>query len=352
MFLGGTADFSVHEVAGNGSLTELYRASGGPHGGIYVNQEYLKIYDIIFGQGTIDQLKKEEMVEYLTLTRDFETKKRTVSQNRDSDFYNRISPFLKNRYSDNAKKHLAENISLKDEVTVSLEKFKLILSSKLMKTFFRNTLDSIVEHIKKIMKSIQNLDTILLVGGYSESPLLQEKIKSEFKDKQIIIPQDCSLAVLKGAVLFGFNPQSISERILRFSYGKAIHPEFDPKKHPEKNRYIDKEGTERCKDPFSQVIAKDTKVPTTGKTVICFGIPIYKDQRSYDLRFYCTEKDNQCVIDQSFQQLGTLKIPAPDHIKEMWEAEEMYVFGLTEIKISGKVKGTDSSVETIVDLLE
>lgn len=292
MFLGGTADFSVHEVAGNGSLTELYRASGGPHGGIYVNQEYLKIYDIIFGQGTIDQLKKEEMVEYLTLTRDFETKKRTVSQNRDSDFYNRISPFLKNRYSDNAKKHLAENISLKDEVTVSLEKFKLILSSKLMKTFFRNTLDSIVEHIKKIMKSIQNLDTILLVGGYSESPLLQEKIKSEFKDKQIIIPQDCSLAVLKGAVLFGFNPQSISERILRFSYGKAIHPEFDPKKHPEKNRYIDKEGTERCKDAFSQVIAKDTKVPTTGtgKTVICFGIPIYKDQRSYDLRFYCIIK--------------------------------------------------------------
>lgn len=36
----------------------------------------------------------------------------------------------------------------------------------------------------------------------------------------------------------------------------------------------------------------------------------------------------------------------------MWEVEEMYVFGLIEIKISGKVKGIDLFVEIIVDLFE
>ncbi|XP_062619390.1 heat shock 70 kDa protein 12B-like [Saccostrea cucullata] len=45
---GGTADFSVHQVDDDGSLTELYRASGGPYGGIYVDEKYLKIYDTIF----------------------------------------------------------------------------------------------------------------------------------------------------------------------------------------------------------------------------------------------------------------------------------------------------------------
>lgn len=157
---------------------------------------------------------------------------------------------------------------------------------------------------------------------------------------------------MKGAVLFGFNPQSITARVLRFSYGSAIEPEFDPKTHPEERRYTDKEGTERCRDAFSQVIAKGTRVPSTGETVTSSGVPIYQDQRSYDLMIYCTEKDNPCVIDGSFQQLGTLEISAPDHVKGIWKAEERYVFDLTEIKISGKVIGADSSFETTLDLLE
>ena len=48
-------------------LTELYRASGGPYGRIYVDQEYLKIYDTIFGELSIDQLKSDDMEEYLRI---------------------------------------------------------------------------------------------------------------------------------------------------------------------------------------------------------------------------------------------------------------------------------------------
>ena len=68
-FLGGTADFSVHEVEEEGTLTELYRASGGPYGGIFVDKEYLKMYDTIFGEEAINKLKKEDMAEYLTIIR-------------------------------------------------------------------------------------------------------------------------------------------------------------------------------------------------------------------------------------------------------------------------------------------
>ncbi|XP_022295822.2 heat shock 70 kDa protein 12B-like [Crassostrea virginica] len=55
---GGTADFSVHEVENGGTLTELYRASGGPYGGIYVDKEYLNMYDTICGEGAKGKAEK------------------------------------------------------------------------------------------------------------------------------------------------------------------------------------------------------------------------------------------------------------------------------------------------------
>ena len=80
---------------------------------------------------------------------------------------------------------------------------------------------------------------ILLVGGYAESPLVQERFRKEFTNYRIINPQDSSLVVMKGAVLFGHNPMFISASISRFSYGSAIQGRFDSQKHPEDKKYID-----------------------------------------------------------------------------------------------------------------
>jgi molecular chaperone DnaK (HSP70) len=53
-----------------------------------------------------------------------------------------------------------------------------------------------------------------MVGGFSESQMLQEHVKSTFPHKTVIIPEDAGLAVLKGAVQFGFNPKVINPRTL------------------------------------------------------------------------------------------------------------------------------------------
>ena len=118
---------------------------------------------------------------------------------------------------------------------------------------------------------------ILLVGGYAESPLVQERIKKKFANYSIIIPQDCNLVVMKGAVLFGHNPMSISGRILRFTYGISEEKKFDPKIHPQENRYTDKNGVERCRHFFRKLIDRNTKVPATGETVTRYDYPPYKN---------------------------------------------------------------------------
>jgi hypothetical protein len=47
-------------------------------------------------------------------------------------------------------------------------------------------------------------------------------------------PDDCSLAVLKGAVLFGHDPKAITSRISKFTYGIVINQIFKEGFHPEK----------------------------------------------------------------------------------------------------------------------
>jgi hypothetical protein len=52
-----------------------------------------------------------------------------------------------------------------------------------------------------------------MVGGLSESEYVQKSMQTAFPDINVLIPEDPELAVMKGAVLFGFNPSVITARV-------------------------------------------------------------------------------------------------------------------------------------------
>jgi hypothetical protein len=66
---------------------------------------------------------------------------------------------------------------------------------------------------------------------------------------RIINPDDCSLAVLKGAVLFGHDPKAITSRISKFTYGIVINQIFKEGFHPENKRQRYR-GVDICDDIF------------------------------------------------------------------------------------------------------
>lgn len=70
------------------------------------------------------------------------------------------------------------------------------------------------------------------------------------------------------------------------------------------------------------------------------------------LRIYFIDKDNLIVVDESFQQFGILYVVVLDYIKEKWKVEEVFVFGLIEIKVFVNIKGIDLIFEIILDLFE
>mgnify|MGYP003687646659 CR=1 FL=1 len=290
------------------------------------------------------------MEEYLTIIREFETKKRSVTSDYNLHFSSKLSACFNEKFSNAVKMEKIESSYLKNKV--SFMKDKLKVSPSLMKSFFKESLDNIVNHVENILEIIKDIDMILLVGGYVNSPLVQERFKNKFACCNIIIPQDSNLVVMKGAVLFGHNPMLISARVLRFSYGLTLECKFDPEIHPQDKRYYDDNGVERCKDGFSMLINSNTKVPASGKIVTIIGVPLYSTQKSYVSELYCTEEENPVIVDDRCQLVGSLEISVSEDFTEKWEAVEEYVFGMTDIKVSAKVMATDETFDTALDLLE
>lgn len=74
------------------------------------------------------------------------------------------------------------------------------------KAFYQPACDGIVRGMKKMFLSpkVNGVDTILMVGGFSESEVLQEKVQEAFPQCKIIVPEDAGVAVVYGAVLFGY----------------------------------------------------------------------------------------------------------------------------------------------------
>lgn len=94
---------------------------------------------------------------------------------------------------------------------ISLTGDKLRFSADFARQLFTAITDQIVEYIRVILQhpEVERVNRFLLVGGFSESPMVQYAIMTNFPGKRLIIPQDAGLAVVKGVVLFGHRPTSI-----------------------------------------------------------------------------------------------------------------------------------------------
>jgi hypothetical protein len=53
---------------------------------------------------------------------------------------------------------------------------------------------------------------------------------------------------MRGALLRGLGLNPIKQRAMRRSYGVSSNPVFDPDQHLDSRKYIDIDGTTRCKD--------------------------------------------------------------------------------------------------------
>ena len=98
-------------------------------------------------------------------------------------------------------------------VSISFIGDKLRLAPKYAEDFFAESVYEITRHMKSLLwqPSGRGIATIIMVGGFAESPMLIQGIKSAFPEMRVIIPLEAAWSVLRGAVIFGHDP-SLSEK--------------------------------------------------------------------------------------------------------------------------------------------
>ncbi|XP_052781110.1 heat shock 70 kDa protein 12A-like isoform X2 [Mya arenaria] len=213
---GGTVDIAVQEVAENGSMKNIFKASGGDWGGTKVDEAYVRFLEDMLGKDTIDEFKRSNMEDYMFMSRQFEMKKREVDPlHSDKPVVFRISATLPELVKQRKGMEIHDLIIHSAyNNTVSIKADKLKVDMDIVRNFFKIQVDAIVDHVSNLLdpSNIGDIGAILLVGGFNDCPLLQQAMKTTFVNHTIIIPNEPDLAVLKGAVIFGHKPELISQR--------------------------------------------------------------------------------------------------------------------------------------------
>ncbi|XP_062596294.1 heat shock 70 kDa protein 12B-like [Saccostrea cucullata] len=349
---GGTGDFTVHEILGKDTIKEISKASGGAYGGINVDLNFLQFLQKVMGVNALRQLKNEEMEDYLDLLRDFEIKKRTVTNEEEKTYVVKLSASFNKFARDNNPNFQREIKYLRLKGTAVFLKDKLKIDAVIMRGFFENSINDILDHIKTLLERYKNVKHILLVGGYGECTLLQEAIRKKFRNKTLIVPQDCGLAVVKGAVLFGHKPERMSSRILRYSYFTNLRQDFDPSIHDIKRKAISDFGDIFCKGSVLRIIAAGTAIDSTGLQKKMSVYPLYKDTDHIWCEIFYSEKNDLLYDDsEDCKSLGTIRIPMAGKKGERERCKAVFTFGLTSLQLK-VMNSAGKEVEKSFDLLE
>jgi molecular chaperone DnaK (HSP70) len=220
-----------------------------------------------------------------------------------------------------------------------------------MKQFFKQTTDSIIAHVKDMLAKSKRqggvIGTILMVGGFSESPYLYKRVKSEFPKLNVICPSDAVAAILKGAVMFGHNPELISERICPRTYGISVSAPFDDRNHPNELKVFSN-GRYVCTDVF-QVIVRLGEHLIVGKSnfeVSCAPNTTLDTVANVEVYESSNKNPMYAIRDKDVKLLGVLTVPMPDIDGGKHRRIKIDIhFGYTELFVTASEEGTNTKVE-------
>lgn len=330
---GGTADITVHERQDDCSLKEVHKPTGGPWGGTMVDEEFNQLLIRIIGAPVFQKFREMNVAGYIDLQREFETKKRSITPETDGKVTITVPSKMSMLYLKEMKEEIQDAIDesrYAGKITWDVDKMRL--DADIFKSLFKPCTEKLIDHIKKLHKEprVKGTDIFLMVGGFSESKIMQRAIKDTFKDVTVIVPEDAGLTVVKGAVVFGHHP-SVKSRISKYTYGINISPPFDPARHPDDHR-VTVGGVDRCRDVFKCYIHEGELIavnePRSGKHVT-----LKPNQKEMLLKVYATEKTNPSFVDEDgVEYIGKLVVNLPDSSQKI-RVDVRMMFGKTELTV-------------------
>jgi hypothetical protein len=192
-------------------------------------------------------------------------------------------------------------------------------------------------------------DAILLVGGFSASPYLQEAVRARFgAQAQILIAPDPAAAVLLGALHFCYAPHTRARRS-RFTYGVRCSRDFEMGLDPQDKKFETSDGLVKCNDHFAVFVRAGQTVGLKEEVSSLF-FPLEPTQRKVKIDLYASAGPNpRYVTDPGCDSVGTLTIDVSSAMRFALNDRAIRVhmrFGETQLRASATLEHTGQSVST------
>ena len=319
---GGTIDVTIHEMLEDGRVRELYKATGGPWGGDKVNEAFIEYLCDILSKEVVDAMKRKCPSEFVAMMHDLEKIKRKISiwyagNNKTETVRLEFKQCFRDIYKEimcceieNAFYNRSNN-KIKG---AKLENLKLIFPRIVIVEMVKNVAKKIREHTNFLLKQTGNekTDLILMVGGFSKSKIVIEEIKNHYFDTTVAFPENPEISVVKGAVIFGWNPNMFKSRKSKWTYGIGQRRIFRENIDPERLMVYNDDNVKECHSCFDKLVSVNEEVEID-QIVTRSYIPSFHNQLSATINIYESEKINVSYCDEpGVRKLGVIKVPMAD----------------------------------------
>ncbi|WAR14075.1 HS12A-like protein [Mya arenaria] len=216
-------------------------------------------------------------------------------------------------------------------------KDKLKIDTTVVKSWFKRPIELLMQHLKSLLaeQKMKSVQTVILVGGFGESPYVKERMRNEIAGVRLIVPSDAGLAVLKGAVRFGHKPAIVSSMVVKYTYGHDVYGNFDEKKHPDEKK-VWKNGKWWVPKWFNVFVLANTEL-RVDQQVTRRSTPNSEISLTYVYR--STQENNEFTTEHGCQLVGTVELENSTDIPfEQQVIETTFMFGNTELLV--KMKNT------------
>lgn len=367
--LGGTTDITVYKLQEDKAITELVAASSEEWGGTNIDEAYRQFFKDIYGTDVLETLNSdpEYFIDDFEFRYYFESKK-IESSSFSFNHYTKmrlVTPvvlseifFKKQRSQRVFHDNLLNSLLKKSKYCyedITVEAGKLRMSKDMFESFFSPTIDKLIAHLSNMFKDklYSDIETILMVGGFSECQLVQEQLKRHFGNtKRLVFPHEAGLSVLKGAVYSGHCKDLISHPVAMFTFGFQIWPTFDKSKYSRDRKKI-VNGKKRCRDVFLKMFTKGEPISFGMKKSLFFKPMVQGENVLECYIFVSNQKDPKYTDEPGCVKIGTLLVPLPnlERHKNVEIEESITYHGETQIKVSAYNCKTKEEHEIVIDLL-
>jgi molecular chaperone DnaK (HSP70) len=352
---GGTVDLSGFAVAETGVLNQLTTPGGNKAGSEYLNEEFVNSLLVDrFGAEFVARMLRKELRAVGDLVNTWERRKRWIRPSDDTVMVPLGAKLYRLLMADkSALRRLRKRQDGVDDAIV-------VQSSEISK-LFDVVLDQVVDCVDDQLDQMASAgggagkDVALLVGGFAESALLQARLSSFLARREIKlhIPERPSIAVVTGAVHFGYDPSVFASLRAPYTYGVEFHDTFRFGVDPEELLEYDEFEHARCRSRFHVLVVRGTAVRVGTRLPARTFWTLSQAQSSIGFSIFRTTRSTaDYTIEPGVTRIGRVAVDLTDVMHLPWEqrvAEVSLIVDAHEIRVVGRNPTTNVEESAKID---